>query len=81
MKLNGKNSIRMVSISVVTFCVVFVCTLFLNYNMDFARIKDKIVLPQALILYDAQVMTGKVVSAVSGGCLLATLRFIPLNLI
>ena len=40
--------------------------------MDFVGIKDKIVLPQALILYDAQVMTGKVTSAVSGGCLLAT---------
>lgn len=70
--MNGKNNIRLISISVVTFCAVFVCTLFLNYNMDFVGIKDKIVLPQALILYDAQVMTGKVVSGVSGGCLLAT---------
>ena len=70
--MNGKYSLRLISISVVTFCAVFVCTLFLNYNMDFAGIKDLLVSPQALVLYDAQVMTGKVVSAVSGGCLLAT---------
>ena len=70
--IGRKNDIRLASISVVTFCAVFVCTLFLNYNMDFVSIKDEIVLPQALILYDAQVMTGKVTSAVSGGSLLLT---------
>ena len=70
--IGRKNGIRLASISVVTFCAVFVCTLFLNYNMDFVQIRDEIVLPQAIILYDAQVMTGKVVSGVSGGSLLVT---------
>lgn len=70
--IGKKNGIRLASISIVTFCAVFVCTLFLNYNMDFAGIKDEIASPQALILYDAQVMTGKVTSVVSGGCLLVT---------
>lgn len=70
--IGKKNVIRLASISVVTFCAVFVCTLFLNYNMDFMGIKDEIASPQALILYDAQVMTGKVTSGVSGGCLLVT---------
>lgn len=70
--IGGKNGIRLASISVVTFCAVFVCTLFLNYNMDFAGIKDEIVEPQARILYDAQIMTGKVTSGVSGGSLLLT---------
>ena len=70
--IGRKDCIKLISISVVTFCAVFVCTLFLNYNMDFAGIKDGIVSPQALILYDAPVMTGKVTSGVSGGCLLAT---------
>ena len=45
---------------------------FLNYNMDFACIKGEIIEPQALILYDVQVMTGKVISGVSGGCLIVT---------
>ena len=67
-----KNGIRLASISVITFCAVFVCTLFLNYNMDFVQIKDEIVSPQAHILYDAQIMTGKVTSGVSGGSLLVT---------
>ena len=70
--IGRKNSVRLISISIVTFCAVFVCTLFLNYNMDFVQIRDEIVLPQAIILYDAQVMTGKVVSGVSGGSLLVT---------
>ena len=70
--IGRKNGMRLASISVVTFCAVFVCTMFLNYNMDFVQIKDEIVSPQALILYDAQVMTGKVTSGVSGGCLLVT---------
>ena len=70
--IGRKNGIRLASISIVTFCAVFVCTLFLNYNMDFAGIKDEIVESQALILYDAQVMTGKVVCGVSGGSLLVT---------
>ena len=70
--IGGKNGIKLASISVVTFCAVFVCTLFLNYNMDFAGIKDEIVEPQARILYDAQIMTGKVTSGVSGGSLLVT---------
>ena len=70
--IGRKNSMRLISISVVAFCAVFVCTLFLNYNMDFVVIKDEIALPQALILYDAQVMTGKVVIGLCGGSLLAT---------
>ena len=70
--IGRKNSIRLASISIVTFCAVFVCTLFLNYNMDFVQIKDEIVSPQALMLYDAQVMTGKVTCGVSGGSLLVT---------
>lgn len=70
--IGKKNVIRLASISIVAFCAVFVCTLFLNYNMDFMGIKDEIDSPQAFILYDAQVMTGKVVSGVSGGCLLVT---------
>ena len=67
-----KDSIKLISISVITVCAVFVCTLFLSYNTDIVSIRDEIVSEQGRILYDAQVMTGKVVSAVSGGCLAIT---------
>lgn len=67
-----KDGIKLIGISVMACCAVFVCTLFLNYNMDFAGIEEQIVNPQLMVLYEALVSTGKVVSAVSGGCLLIT---------
>ena len=57
---------------IISFCAVFICTLFLNFNMDFATVEEQINSPQIMALYDAMVMTGQVVSAVSGGCLLFT---------
>lgn len=67
-----KDTAKLFGIMVMSFCAVFVCTLFLNFNMDFAMIEEQINSPQLIALYDAIVMTGKVVSAVSGGCLLIT---------
>jgi ABC-type antimicrobial peptide transport system permease subunit len=40
--------------------------------MDIAGIRGEIVSEQVLIFYEAQVSTAKVVSLVSGGCLLIT---------
>lgn len=67
-----KDAAKLIGISIISFCAVFVCTLFLNYNIDIVDIKDKIISNQAMIFYDAQVSTAKVVSALSGGCLLIT---------
>lgn len=79
MRLGGENMVigikdltKLFAITIVTCCAVFVCTLFLNYNMDIAGIKDEITTPQGMILYDAQVASGKVVIGVAGGCLVAT---------
>ncbi len=72
MIINYKDTLKMIGILIVSFCAVFVCTLFLNYNLDLAGIKEEIVSPVSQALYDAQVMTGKVTSSVSGGCLLLT---------
>lgn len=55
-----------------SFCAVFVCTLFLNFNIDVTSIKDLLTNEYQFTFYDALVSTGKVVSAVSGGCLLIT---------
>lgn len=79
MRLDGENMIisikdlaKLFSITIVTCCAVFVCTLFLNYNIDVVGIKDEITTPQGIVMYDAQVATGKVVAGVSGGCLVVT---------
>lgn len=47
-------------------------TLFLNYNMDLKEIEGLVEAGAMQVLYDAMIMTGKVVSGVSGGCLLLT---------
>jgi len=67
-----KDLKKLLAISVVVCCAVFVCALFLNYNADIAGIKDEITTPQGVVLYDAVVMTGRVVVAVTGGCLILT---------
>ena len=53
-------------------CAVFVCTLFLNYNIDIAGIENEITSEQAVIMYEAIVLMGKVVTMVSGGSLVIT---------
>lgn len=67
-----KDTAKLIGIMIIVCCAVFVCTLFLNYNIDIAAIRDKVVTENAMLYYQAQVSTGRIVSAVSGGCLLAT---------
>ncbi len=67
-----KDSLKLVIISVMSCCAVLVCTMFLNFNIDLASIENQIEHEQAMAFYDAQRMTGIVVCAVSGGCLLIT---------
>ena len=72
MLIGIKDIAKLFAISVVTCCAAFVSALFLNYNIDILGIKDEITSPQGLVMYDAQVATGKVVSGIAGGCLIAT---------
>lgn len=72
MLIGLKDMAKLFAISIVTCCAAFVCTLFLNYNIDIVRIKDEITTSQGMVMYDAQVASGKVVACVSGGCLVAT---------
>lgn len=67
-----KDLTKLSAITIVVCCAVFVCSLFLNYNMDVVSIKDEITTPQGMIMYDAMVASGKVVVGVSGGCLVIT---------
>ena len=72
MIVDYKDTLKMAGILIVSFCAVFVCTLFLNYNLDLAGIKGEITAPASQAVYDALVMSGKVISGVAGGCLLLT---------
>ena len=67
-----KDAVKLIGISIVACCAVFVCTLFLNYNIDIVTIKGEITTEAGVAMYNAQVSTGKVVTAVSGGCLVIT---------
>lgn len=72
MIISIKDISKMAGIFIVSFCAVFVCAMFLNYSLDLQQIRSEIITLEANDYYDAQVMTSKVVSAVSGGCLLLT---------
>lgn len=67
-----KDIFKMVGILIVSFCAVFVCALFLNYNMDLVSVEDQLVTELAKMMYEMQRNTAILVSAVSGGCLLVT---------
>ena len=67
-----KDATKLVVITIMIACGIFVSTLFLNYNIDIAQIKDDITTEQMQIFYDAQVNTAILVSSVSGGCLVLT---------
>ena len=67
-----KDSVKLFGISIMTCCAVTVCNMFLNYYLDLTAIAGLIDNPYAQMFYDAQIMTSKVVCAVSGGCLAIT---------
>ncbi len=63
-----KDSLKLIGISAISFCAVLVCAMFLNYLIDVNLAAD-MAGAQAAALYKAQVLTAKVVVAVTGGCL------------
>ncbi len=72
MVISLKDSLKLLGIFIMSCCAVTVCAMFLNYNMDLAELEPQISDGMVRVFYDAQVMTGKVVIAVCGGCLLVT---------
>ncbi len=67
-----RDTLKLIGIVIVAACAVFVCTLFLNYNIDLAEVRDSITTEAGVVLYNAQVSMGKVTCAVTGGCLVVT---------
>lgn len=72
MIIRPKDAFKLLGVVVMAACAVLVCTLFFNRNIDMTRIQHLITDPELLVFYDLQVMTGKVTSTISGGCLLLT---------
>ena len=67
-----RDSLKMAGISIIGFCAVYVCAMFLNYYLDLQSVADEITGPVQTAFFDAQAMTCKVVCGISGGCLLLT---------
>ncbi len=72
MLIGIKNASKLIGISIIACCAVFVCTMFLNFYFDVQSVESEITSELSLIFYNAQVSTAKVVCLVSGGCLLMT---------
>ena len=67
MIISVKDLLRLIGISIVCCCAVFVCTFMLNFYIDANSLSD---IPAELQpLYDAQLVTAKFTSAISGGFL------------
>lgn len=67
-----RDGAKMIGISIISCCAVLVCTMFLNFYVDIRLIEGQILSETAMLFYQAQVSTAKVVCLVSGGCLLLT---------
>lgn len=67
-----RDLIKFIGISIIACCAAFVCTLFLNYNIDLAGLKEFILTDAGIAIYNAQVLVGKVIAAVTGGALIIT---------
>lgn len=72
MVIGIKDTAKLLGISIISCCAVLVCTMFMNFYFDIRQIEDRVAPGQAMILYQAQLSTAKVVCLVTGGCLLLT---------
>lgn len=72
MVVSPKDSIKLFGIMLITCCAVTVCNMFINYYIDLTAIESQISGTISLAMYDAQLMTCKVVCCVSGGVLALT---------
>lgn len=68
MIISLKSAFKLVGISIVCFCAVFVCTFFLNFYLDVLPLRDEIAEPM-LPLYEAQLATAEMCCSVTGGVL------------
>lgn len=68
MVVSFKDIFKLIGISIVCCCAVFVCTFFLNFYVDVQTISD-LVTEELQPLYDAQLTTAQFTCAITGGFL------------
>lgn len=71
MTVSFKDALKFIGIIVTVCCAVFVCNLFLNYDIDLNAIAGGVEESQK-VAYNAMQLNNKVVCAVTGGCLAMT---------
>lgn len=78
MVVSLKDGIKIIGLTIVVFCAVFVCTFFLNFYLDAAELDGTFTDPVVAALYDAQMATAKFTCAISGGflCLIAVIMLV-----
>lgn len=72
MLLSIKDMAKLIGIMIISCCAVFVCTLFLNYQMDLMELEPLIVEEAAIAMVQAQLSMGKIIVIVTGACLVVT---------
>lgn len=68
MIVGWREGVKLFGIAIVCACAVLVCTFFLNYYMDALKMRSAVT-GEAVALFEAQLLTAKLVSLISGGCL------------
>lgn len=68
MVIGIKDSIRLIGISIICFCAVFVCTFFINYYVDAAAVGSNVA-EEFKAMYEGQLATAKLSCTLSGCCL------------
>lgn len=72
MVVGFKDGIKLVGISIVCFCAVYVCTFMLNYYLDVVPLGELFDGEPTLALYEAQLAIARFTSLITGGVLGAT---------
>lgn len=68
MVVSVKDGFKLIGVTVITFCAVFVCTFFLNFVIDAGSIKD-LITEETTAIYNAQMASAKLCSVLAGGIL------------
>ncbi len=68
MVISAKDGLKLVGISIVCFCAVFVCTFFLNFYLDVLPLESEVG-EQSQAIYKAQLATAQMCCGVTGGVL------------
>ena len=71
MVVSVKDGIKLVGISIVCCCAVFVCTFMLNYYLDILPLESELTGEYMTQLYNAQLATAKLTTIITGGILAA----------